>query len=191
MIPAFNQSGVLPPFHPQLLPTDPGAMAPYRALLVEVVARFGNTPERKAILSGLLDFRAEMRQAGIVDGFQWIDGSFLEDCEGIRSRPPEDIDIVTFARRPVNYSNRADWNDFFNANRHLFDQKQLKAKYKCDAYYVDLEIPGSALVSNARYWFGVFSHQRATFLWKGLVEIPLSDDDATARSLIAGSVNAS
>jgi hypothetical protein len=63
----------------------------------EVVLRYGVTAERAAILTGLLDYRAALRNVGIMDGFQWLDGSFVEDVEAIRSRPPSDIDVVTFA----------------------------------------------------------------------------------------------
>lgn len=190
MIPSFNQSGVLPPFLPQSSPVDDAAMAPYKASLMDVATRFGNTPERKAILVGLLDFRRDMKHAGITDGFQWIDGSFFEDCEGNQNRPPNDIDVVTFAKRPVGVLLPQDWAVFVNTNRHLFTRSTTKVSYRCDAYYVDLTIPPETLVSRARYWFGLFSHQRSTYLWKGMVEVSLSDDEGAVRRVITGGSNA-
>jgi hypothetical protein len=188
MIPAFNQSGVLPPFLPQCSPTMPAAMAPYRATMEQVITKFGSTSERKVLLMGLLDYRAEMRAAGFVDGFQWIDGSFIEDCEAHRRRPPSDIDVVTFSRRLSGHSS-TDWDNFVATNPQIFDPLTVKNKYNCDAYFVDLTRRPEFLVSSARYWFGIFSHQRDTFLWKGLLEVPLGDDIA-ARQLIGGSGNA-
>ena len=42
--------------------------------MFEVFARFGSTPERKAILVGLLGYRQALRDRGLIEGFQWIDG---------------------------------------------------------------------------------------------------------------------
>ncbi len=117
MIPSLNQSGVLPPFLPNAGPTESAAMAPYQATLVEIVQRFASSPERVSILNGLLRYREKLRSYGIIDGFQWIDGSYLEDCEKHRSRPPSDIDLVTFAERPVHCSDLSSWKDFVAQNR--------------------------------------------------------------------------
>ena len=132
-----------------------------------------------------------MRNAGIEQGFQWIDGSFLEDCERNRGRPPNDVDLVTFARRPDQYNQDAKWRVFVEANDDLFNRKKVKETYRCDAFYVDLFLPPEAVVSRTRYWFGLFSHQRSSYLWKGLIEVPLVDDDDGARALLGGGPNAS
>ena len=34
------------------------------------------------------------------------------------------------------------------------------------------------------YWYGLFSHQRETFLWKGLLRIELMSDDEQALELL-------
>ncbi len=187
MIPSLNQSGVLPPFLPNAGPTESAAMAPYQATLVEIVQRFASSPERVSILNGLLRYREKLRSYGIIDGFQWIDGSYLEDCEKHRSRPPSDIDLVTFAERPVHCSDLSSWKDFVAQNRSsLFDRDAIKQTYSCDAFYEDLGLPSRQLVSRSRYWFGLFSHQRMTYLWKGLLMVPLQADDAQAISMIGG-----
>lgn len=95
-IPAWNAQGVLPPVGV----ADPTSTirSPYVVPLIEVVHRFGTTVERRTILGGLMRYRAALHAIGLVQGFQWLDGSFLEDVEGLESRPPNDIDVVTFFR---------------------------------------------------------------------------------------------
>jgi hypothetical protein len=192
MIPTLNQSGVLPPFLPNAEPTQFAAMAPYEADLTEVVARFATTPERVDILRGLVSYRQLLRDAGIMDGFQWVDGSYVENCEQYRGRQPNDIDIVTFAERPVNCTDDAQWVAFVAKNKsQLFDRRSIKQAYLCDAFYEDLGLPSKVIVSRARYWFGLFSHQRTTYLWKGLLAIPLQADDQAAIAQIGGANHAS
>jgi hypothetical protein len=60
---------------------------------------------------------------GLDNGFQWIDGSFVEDVEKSRGRAPGDVDIVTFAHRPASV---ADFKAFLNQNSMLFDPAQAK-----------------------------------------------------------------
>jgi len=192
MIPTLNQSGVLPPFLPTAGPTQSAAMAPYKASLTEVVARFATTPERIDIIRGFLGYRQLLHNAGIVDGFQWINGSYVENCEQYRGKPPSDIDVVTFAERPVNFTDDTLWIQFVARNRNnLFDRNSIKQNYRCDSFYEDLSLPNKVLVSRARYWFGLFSHQRTTYLWKGLLVIPLQADDQAALALLNGGTHAS
>lgn len=187
MIPAINESGVLPPFLPAYGPADPAAMSPYTASMTEIATRFAITAERKAILMGLLGYRQALRDAGITDGFQWVDGSYLEECERDRGHAPNDIDIVTFAERPNAAVDDASWAVFFAQNKTtLFDPNAIKKAYRCDAYYQDLDLPAKIIVSRVRYWFGLFSHRRLTYLWKGLLQIPLQDDDQAALDLLSG-----
>jgi len=187
MIPALSQSGLLPPFLPNAGPTQSAAMAPYKATVAEVVSRFANTQERETILRGLLSYRQLLRDAGITSGFQWIDGSYVEDCERRRNRAPGDVDVVTFAERPTSHLDDAAWGAFVRRNQgRLFDRASIKRQYSCDAFYEDLCLPSRVIVSRARYWFGLFSHERATFLWKGLIEIPLQADDQAALALLNG-----
>jgi hypothetical protein len=67
----------------------------------------------------------------------------------------------------------------------LFDPPQIKAAYRCDAYFVDLDIVPWAVVLHTRYWFGLFAHRRGG-LWKGLLEIqlPVSNDDNDAAAMV-------
>ncbi len=184
MIPAVNQSGVLPPFIPEFSPTDPAQVAPYKVSIVDFVSHYATSQERIKILKGFLLYRSELRRIGIVSGFQWVDGSFVEDVESIQNRAPNDIDLVTFASRPV----MADWNNLVYNNLDLFHPKRSKSKFICDAYYVDLNLSPIFIVEKTRYWFGLFSHQRESYLWKGMLEIPLEDNDDQALELLEGGV---
>lgn len=177
MIPNFNISNVLPPFV-GLDPTSPALCSPYESSMSLFVARFGTSNERNIVLKGLLAYRAQLRAIGITSGFQVLDGSFVEDCEKIRNRPPSDIDLVTFSYLPVAGANVL---PFVQTNIELFDQNLTKNKYKCDAYFVDLGKDSRLIVEDSFYWYGLFSHQRDTNLWKGMVRVPLISDDASVR----------
>ena len=190
MIPKFNHSGVLPPTLPGGDPTLQAHMSPYPASMSAVVIHFATSTERILILEGMLRYREYLLSTGIENGFQWLDGSFVEDCESTRSRPPKDIDLVTFAERPAGYTADKDWDTFCDKHwEHAFDPDAIKAAYSCDAYYVDLSISAQFLVRRTRYWFGLFSHQRGTNVWKGMIEVPLLSDDDDARKLLKGLIS--
>ncbi|MGC8490376.1 MAG: DUF6932 family protein [Syntrophobacteraceae bacterium] len=184
MIPEPNQSGVLPPFHPGSTPASRGAMAPYRVALIDVAQRFGNNETRKKILTGLVSYRSLLRKEGISSGFQWVDGSFVEQSERVLGRPPGDVDIITFAARPERYRDPAAWREFILSRPDIFNPIQIKTQYLCDAYFVDLSTNPIFLVNQTKYWFGLFSHQRETFLWKGMLEVPIDEDDADVSAFL-------
>lgn len=190
MIPEFDHSGVLPPF----LGDAPGRSpnhAPYRSDIASVVERFGHSPERLEILAGLLRYRARLAALGIVEGFQWIDGSFVEDCEARRGRPPKDVDIVTFMRRPPALKDDDAWAEYIARNEAAFDElfsPQLsKQSFHCDAYVVELDIDVISVIEQAHFWFGLFSHSRIGRQWKGIVQISLFNDrhDRVAGDILA------
>lgn len=184
MIPELNQSGVLPPFIPELGPTDRAAMAPYRTSITEFVQRYSHSKERRDILKGLLSYREKLRELGITEGFQWLDGSFVENVESNRGRPPNDIDLVTFASRPTDSCDQEQWRTLVKENSDIFIPDLSKETYICDAYFVDLSTPPTHIVNNTKYWFGLFSHQRDSYLWKGMVEISLVCSDKEAKALL-------
>ncbi len=192
MIPPFNQSGFLPPFLSGSQPTDNASVAPYKTSLVNLVSRFSTSNERKKILHGLLNYRVNLKQLGITKGFQWIDGSFIENVEKNRGRSPNDIDLVTFAHRPDSHKESEKWNALINESIDLFYPEQSKNKYLCDAYFVDFTLPADIVVNRTSYWFGLFSHQRDSFLWKGMLQIDLSEDEDEAFHVLGiGGSNAS
>jgi len=143
--------------------------------LADVVLRFGTSNERRAILDGLLRYRAALHAAGLKAGFQWVDGSFLEHVEVLENRPPNDVDVVTFYHLPVGVTQAA----FAAANTDLLDSAKIKAAYKVDGYITSLGNPADRLVRLASYWYGLSSHRR-DHTSKGFVEIDLAPDDGTA-----------
>lgn len=181
MIPVFNDGGVLPPFvggdatGSRQLPRSP-----YPATMLSLVERFATSNARATILRGLLGLRAGLRAVGLTEGLQWIDGSFVEDCETVKGRPPGDVDVVNLLRRPSALLQDGAWIAFLANNMALLDPVQTKATFHCDAYFIDLDADRVAVVEQTAYWFGLFSHQRDTFRWKGMVQLELMDDDSAA-----------
>lgn len=183
MIPQFNQSGVLPPFNPATGPADRAGRSPYKASAVDVVRRFGTTAHRNALLARWLAYRHDLRSLGITSGFQWLDGSFVENVEVTGSRDPRDIDVVTLAHPPAGLDDVA-WRRLVDTNLTLFSPKLAKQHYSCDAYFIDLGKAPQYTIEVSFYFGGLFSHQRSTSLWKGLVQVPLVSDDAAAVLLV-------
>lgn len=168
-IPDWNDEGAIPPIDP----ANPVSVerSPYIVSLFDLLACFGNTEPRRVLLKGLLDFRAELHKAGITRGFQWINGSFVEDVENLRGRPPSDIDIVTFFYIPDGHTHE-------DLDKVLPDPGTVKATFGMDAFIVTLnQTDPEILVKRSAYWAGVWSHRRDDFLWKGFVQIDLDDSE--------------
>ena len=183
MIPSFTLSGALPPFTGDN-PTSKASMSPYETSMSSIVQRFGTSAERLEIPVGLIRYRQALRDFGFTAGFQWIDGSFVEDVERTRNRAPQDIDLVTFAR--LTGVSQAELKIKVQQNQGLFLPKETRRQYQCDAYLVQLDKEASLLVDDTRYWFGLFSHQRTTSLWKGMLKLDLQSDDTQALQLLKG-----
>jgi len=186
-IPAWNSAGVLPPIRPNAPGSSPDR-SPYLVELAALFDRFATSLERMAILDGLLRFRADLHAAGITSGFQWLDGSFLEQVEALECRAPRDMDLVTFLDLPQGLDQRS------LVQRHgvLFDQKHLKATYAMDAYFAVLGQPTDQWqVKNIAYWYSLWSHRRDG-LWKGFAQVdldPSQDGDARAILNLAGGIH--
>jgi hypothetical protein len=181
VIPAWNQSGVLPPFV-GTSPADRSGVSPYSATMREIAERFCTSPRRVQLFRGLVSFRKALLGVGISQGFQWINGSYLENVETVRGASPKDIDLVTLFVRPQLHQDQAAWNAFFVANRSLFDSKATAAAYGCEAFAIDVGLSAFLVAPQITYWFGLFTHQRVTLIWKGILQVPLvgDDDDAIA-----------
>ncbi|MBF0401155.1 MAG: hypothetical protein HQL90_10355 [Magnetococcales bacterium] len=186
-IPAWNNAGVLPPIRTNAPGNSPDR-SPYAVELAGLVDHFSSTPERIAILDGLLRFRADLHRAGIINGFQWLDGSFLEDVESLENRPPRDMDVVTFYHLPDGHNQRS----LLKINPILFDRNAWKTSYKVDPYFISLGKPTDAdRVKEISYWYSIWSHRRDG-LWKGFVQVdlnPARDDAARAILNPDGGVN--
>lgn len=175
-IPPFDGiSNVLPPCS-----TDGGKVreiSPYLSTIEEFVDRFSTSAARKALLLRLLDFRAELYRLGI-DGFQWLDGSFVENIEMQAQRDPKDIDAVTFVRKPP------DGSDFERIAREngIWFPRQVKNTYGIDNFWVHLALRPDNLVKVATFWHGLFTHRRSDQLWKGMVTVSIFDKGADDRA---------
>jgi hypothetical protein len=187
VIPDFGLGDVLPPFMGSDITGElKFPRSPYISTMSGLVDRFATSPKRASILRGFCAYRQALRAVGFDDGFQWIDGSFVEACEVVKGRPPSDIDIVTLVHRPANYREAGLWMQFLAQHGgNLLDSQYCKATYLSDAYTIDLDIDADLIVENTAYWFGLFSHQRDTFKWKGLVQIDIASDDNEAMALLA------
>lgn len=168
-IPDFNHNNVLPPHLGH--PTNAGELSPYPSTILEFCHRFATSPERIDILKGFLYFRLESTKHGIISGFQWIDGSFIENIEVSENRPPHDIDAVSFVGNIDDTSK----NNIVNNFRAFIDTKLSKAYYKVDHYIVEYDKHPLDTVYGTKYWIQLFSHNRDG-VWKGMIQIPLYSD---------------
>jgi hypothetical protein len=183
-IPGWNGQGLLPPID-DLNPTT-SERSPYEVSLLDLVMRFGISDERRYILNGFLNYRAALHAAGLTSGFQWVDGSFMENIELIEMRCPKDIDVVTFFEMPPGSSQA----DLKNAHPGLFpstsaEKTSLKAAYSVDAFVMVLSIQPTLLVTRSAYWYSMWSHRRNR-LWKGYLQLSLHPgEDAAANAELA------
>jgi len=95
-----------------------------------------------------------------------------------------DIDVVTFAYPPPGLSQEQTRN-LLRQRPDLFDQARCKQDFRCDVNIVNLSTAPEWLVTQTRYWYGLFSHRRADALWKGMLQLPLDSDDELARTALA------
>ena len=184
-IPNFDYNGVLPP-HGANYPKSITSLSPYRATVLEFCQRFATTPYRVSLLKGYLGYRRWITQtAGIVDGVQWVDGSFVENTEIYKMRVPGDIDVLTFHALPRKMTDISEWNTFFEENQNNFDPDWNKSNFFCHAFTINLAVQDAfSLIHQTKYWYGLFSHQRGSRLWKGMIEIPLISNDADAANFL-------
>ena len=124
--------------------------------------------------------REALHGIGLTTGFQWLNGSFLEQVETLESRDPNDIDVVTFFELPSGTTQ----SQLSSAHMPLFDRNGTKAQFHVDAYFVGLDLPSPLLVRRSAYWYSLWSHRR-TWTWKGYLEVDLlPEEDTDARALI-------
>ncbi len=175
-IPAFDHNLVLPPHLGD--PTNPGELSPYPCTTLDLCQRFGTSPERRAILQGLLNFRDRLRSEGLTNGFQWLDGSFLEDTETREGRAPKDLDLVT-----VYWGYDPDFQTRLASKFPAFANRSLsKGTYGLDHYNLDAGFSPAMVLDVTRYWILLFSHNRQG-IWKGMLRIELDTpaEDVGAR----------
>lgn len=103
----------------------------------QLAQRFAVSTQRRVVLDGLLRYRTELRGLGFVRGFQWLDGSFVEDVEAREGRAPADIDLVTFSYPPAGMD-KAGINAMMDSRPDLFIQELCKKNFHCDTSIVNL-----------------------------------------------------
>lgn len=167
-IPDWNALGLLPPIDAEG-PTSV-ARSPYPVSLKDLVLRFATSPERKAILAGFLQYRAVLHRFGATEGFQWLDGSFMEEVEVLEKRAPKDIDVVSFIHGTLSE----------DADQYV-EHSAAKANFSVDSYFVELDqIPPSEVVLLSAYWYSMWSHRRNQ-AWKGFLQVEMApNEDAEA-----------
>ena len=122
----------------------------------------------------------------MTQGFQWLDGSFLEHIEVLDARSPSDIDVVTFFHLPAGETQIS----LARGAPSVFDSQTSKQDFYVDAYLACLGGRSEKLVAHSAYWYSVWSHRRNQ-VWRGYVQIDLSpSEDATATSLLGTLQNA-
>ena len=148
---------------------------------MDLLLRFGNTPARREIAAAFLDYRAALHGVGLTRGFQWVNGSFVEDSLQNRAREPRDVDVVTFFHMPEGYGPESLPDSFLE----VMTLGSPRIPTSIDAYHVVLDAGDLRYLSNRiTYWNSLWSHTRDG-KWKGYLEIDLSDDqDASARDLL-------
>jgi len=167
MIPAFDHNFVLPPHTGN--PTLPEQISPYKCTTEELCSNFATSAKRIEILEGFLLFRQQLSRFGLVRGFQWLDGSFLENVEIRENRSPNDLDLVTVY-----------WGYDLGFQQQLIidfpefaDTDLSKSNYKLDHYPFDAGHSPMNTVEYTRYWIQLFSHNRDA-VWKGMLHIELN-----------------
>jgi|AntDeeMinimDraft_4_1070355.scaffolds.fasta_scaffold01392_2 hypothetical protein len=181
-IPDWTTEGVLPPVDDNN-PTSP-ARSPYEVSLADLVQRFGTSKERIRILDGFLGYRQSLHDAGLTQGFQWLNGSYMEHVEILEQRPPNDIDVVSFIEFPSD-KNQRDILDAFNkvVGIRPNEQEAIKQHFHVDAYFVPMNmISPERLVERSSYWYSMWSHRRDDS-WKGFLKISLLPDQAAREHL--------
>ncbi len=186
VIPAWTANGLIPPVS-SAGPTS-AERSPYVVSLSEFVLRFASSAKRKQILYGFLQYRSRLHAAGLTTGFQWIDGSFLENIEVNESRDPNDLDVVTFFALPIGVTQQQIQSrapDAFPVTGG--ERTTLKNLFFVDPYFVSLGSRAHLLVQQSVYWSSIWSHRRDS-TWKGYLQIDLDpQEDALAVShLTAG-----
>ena len=158
--------------------------------MAEVVDRYCTSIERARILRGLLDYRALLNAHGFISGYQWLAGSFVENCEANRLRPPDDIDVVTFFRRPATWSSQVfDRNFAISIFNQFFHPDNNKGKYHCDTYPIDLDAPQESIPFQSNYWTELFQGCRDSTERKGILAVQLFESQAETASASQTIVN--
>lgn len=178
----WNEQGFIPP----VLDRNPAGKfrSPYSISLLDFYNLFSCiSAERLQLLNNFLQYREHLHTAGVVNGEQWINGSFLINIEKIDGRAPRDIDIVTFIYS-YDSQNEEKISDFM--------QSDIADSLKIDAYYLDYqgESP-EVVIAQTTYWHSLWSQMRGNDgQWKGYLKINMNpQEDQDLRNYLNGGKN--
>lgn len=137
-------------------------------------------------MKGFIDYRKALSREGIERGFQWINGSFVEDIERSQSRPPSDIDVVTFFHIPPGDTQMSLVDKsptLFNMDEDFY-REDRKRRYGVHAFMVCLDGSPTTLVQSSRLWYRTWS-MNANLDLKGYIHVPLDPlDDMTGSDVL-------
>ena len=129
-----------------------------------------------------MDDRQDLYAVGVTEGFQWINGSFVEEVEARDRRGkeprPYDIDVVTFYHQPDGQP-----HEFHD----LFRPSTVRARYDIDAFNLVMGTPTTNhIVESVAYWYGMWSTRREDQTPKGFVQVNLDPEhDPEARQALS------
>ncbi len=176
-IPDFDHNLVLPPHLGN--PTFMADISPYKCTTLQLCEKYATSQKRIDILKGFISFRQKLYNHNVFNGFQWIDGSFLEDVATREKREPNDLDVVTlYWGYDIAFQ-----KDLMVKFPEFADNRLSKNSYLIDHFPFDISITPFITVDMTRYWMQLFSHNRDG-VWKGMLQInidtPNEDRDALA-----------
>ncbi len=116
-----------------------------------------------------------------MNGFQWVDGHFLED-DRQKKKAPDHIQVVTFCHpSPV-----IDEPEYADLTGTLTNRKKTRDQFRVDHMPVLLTLPPEKMIDYTRFWCNLLSHQSKTGVWKGMLKIELNtvaEDNAALQHL--------
>lgn len=188
-IPPFDANGLLPPFIGE--DATGKDRSPYMVTIFELAQLFGDTPRRRRLLANLIMYRALLASDGYQSGLQFIGGAFVENIELTGLRDPDDIDVLSIVNAPKKYIVEPSlWTSTGKAfwDHEIADRRKNKQRYSLDAPALIYENTEPYIfIRELIYWYGLFSHQRSTRVWKEFLALTLdfSLDQATFALLSA------
>jgi hypothetical protein len=120
----------------------------------------------------------------LVIGFQWLDGSFLEQIEVIEARAPNDLDVVTFCQIPQGMTQATIAANHPDVLPPPLQRNAFKAVYFVDPYFVEIGGQLERMIKSSTYWYSLWSHRRSG-TWKGYLQVDLGQaHDAAANAIL-------
>jgi len=166
-IPNFDHNLVIPPHMGN--PVQQNDLSPYKCTSIEFCQHFSTSPERIEIMKNFLAFRQRLHNLNMTQGFQWLDGSFLENVEVREQRSPNDLDLVTvYWGYDIQFQ-----TNIYHQFPEFANSTLSKQIYSLDHYPFDAGYAPDFTVEFSRYWIQLFSHNRDA-VWKGMLQIPLN-----------------